>query len=197
MAKRHSAAASRGTDPGVLDRFIDHMLVGALRVSQCKMMFLDRAGRHREVMLPSGADIESLEGTFCYMNLEATTPELRTLLRPNQISEELIDRVNAYISFPSCGASLHFDIRTVWIVQLFGRKTWMVGDQPAVDAPHRNCVAPPDVESVDYDGKKLILPRKLTEVVLKPGDWLRVPRAVWHKTHTNVGSVSVTLAAPS
>ncbi len=192
-----SAGLVRGTDTRVLDRYVDRLLIHALRSSQCKLMSIDAAGEHQEIMLPSGLGAAALKGTSCFLNLETTAPELRTLLRPSQIAAEAIDRVNAYVSPRNCGTPLHFDVRTVWIVQLYGCKTWMVGDTPAVHAPHRNCVAPQEASWIDYDGRKLPRPRDLNEAVLRPGDWLMVPQAVWHQTHTSVGSVSVTLAAPA
>ncbi|MEY9634105.1 hypothetical protein ABIF66_002334 [Bradyrhizobium japonicum] len=197
MVRHNSTPASqRGNDPRVLKSNVDRLVMRALRASHSKLMFADSQGHHREVMVPRGLEATVLKGTRCYMNLEATVPELCALLRPDQISVQRIERVNAYVSTPKCGAPLHFDVRTVWIVQLFGSKTWMVGDAPAVEAPHRNCVAPADSDRVDYDGRPLRTPRKLETVVLSPGDWLMVPRAVWHRTYTTVGSVSVTLAAP-
>ena len=186
----------RGSDPAVLDPSIDHVFVHALRASQCKLMISLPDGQHGEVMLPRGEIGTMLKGTHCYMNLEATAPDLRGLLRPSQVPAGAIDRVNAYVSPPHCGTPLHFDIRTVWIVQLFGRKTWMVADAPVVENPHRNCVAPGNAEWADYDGLSLRVPTDLRTIVLQPGDWLLIPKAVWHKTFTTEGSVSASLAAP-
>ncbi|MGC3475162.1 JmjC domain-containing protein, partial [Pseudomonas aeruginosa] len=90
----------------------------------------------------------------------------------------------------------HFDIRTVWIVQLFGCKTWRLGDKPAVEQPSHNCVLPNGERHVIYDGRELEAPTRMRTYNLFPGDWLLVPKGVWHETTTTAGSVSATLAAP-
>ncbi|EPK4076814.1 JmjC domain-containing protein [Pseudomonas aeruginosa] len=118
------------------------------------------------------------------------------VLDPRTDRLAVIDRVNAYISPPGCGAPLHFDIRTVWIVQLFGCKTWRLGDKPAVEQPSHNCVLPNGERHVIYDGRELEAPTRMRTYNLFPGDWLLVPKGVWHETTTTAGSVSATLAAP-
>ena len=190
------AMRPHGHDSKVLDRGTDRLFVRALRHSQCKVLLRAPDGEHVEIILPAAREIAGPVGTRCYMNLESKAPELRERLRPRGTDTEAIDRVNAYISPPGCGSPLHFDVRTVWIVQLFGRKTWKMAEEPAVEQPSRNCVMPHARRRVQYDGRELEAPSRMRAHVLSPGDWLLVPKGVWHETVTEVGSVSATLAAP-
>jgi ribosomal protein L16 Arg81 hydroxylase len=171
------------------------MLIG-LHSSRCKVLVAGPDGGHREVLLPAGDNGWGLDGTRCYMNLEAAAPALKSLLKPVGVQETDIDRVNAYVSQRRSGAPLHFDSRTVWIIQLVGSKLWAVSKSPAVQNPHRNCVAPSGARWLDYDGRRLDVPTDFLFAVLRPGDWLRIPRAVWHATFSVEGSISATLAAP-
>ena len=132
---------SHGHDPGVLDPRTDRLFVVALSQSPAKVMLRAADGAHLEIALPASGAPDRPAGTRCYMNLERTVVELRERLKPRDCGAAVIDRVNA-ISPPGCGAPLHFDIRTVWIVQLFGCKTWRLGDKPAVEQPSHNCVLP-------------------------------------------------------
>ena len=81
-------------------------------------------------------------------------------------------------------------------MQLFGCKTWRLGDKPAVEQPSHNCVLPNGERHVIYDGRELEAPTRMRTYNLFPGDWLLVPKGVWHETTTTAGSVSATLAAP-
>jgi len=188
---------ANGHDPGVLRQRNDLAFVLALKQSHCKAMLIHTDGTYEEVILPLGHSGASVAATRCYMNLETSVPQLKDWMTPAQLHDQTIDRVNAYVSPPGHGTPLHFDIRTVWIVQLFGEKTWHVSDRPAIPNPHRNCVAGRESGTIDYDGTTLALPDKLHMIVMRPGDWMRVSRGVWHKTFSATGSVSVTLAAPA
>ncbi len=187
---------SHGHDPGVLDPRTDRLFVVALSQSPAKVMLRAADAAHLEIALPASGAPDRPTGTRCYMNLERTVVELRERLKPRDCGAAVIDRVNAYISPPGCGAPLHFDIRTVWIVQLFGCKTWRLGDKPAVEQPSHNCVLPNGERHVIYDGRELEAPTRMRTYNLFPGDWLLVPKGVWHETTTTAGSVSATLAAP-
>jgi hypothetical protein len=185
-----------GNNPAVLSSAVDEAMMRGLKRSRCKILLPLSAGEHEEVMLPEGQLGFGYDGTSCYMNLEATVPELRTLLKPSDVSADAIDRVNAYLSHGGSGTPLHFDARAVWIVQLVGTKFWMVSKTQAVENPSHNCVAPGRSTWVDYDGTRLTVPTDFVMTVLWPGDWLFVPKAAWHATFSNSGSVSATLAAP-
>lgn len=185
-----------GHDPRLLDPTTDRLFVAALRTAQAKVMLRGPSHAHVEVWLQGRPDEATLDGTRCFMNLEAAAPELRARLRPRAVGGHVVDRVNAYVSPPGHGTPLHFDVRSVCIVQLFGRKTWRVADAVAVPTPSQNCVFPPHADTVRYEGRELSRPTGLREYVLRPGDWLLVPRGVWHETLSQGGSVSVSLAAP-
>jgi Cupin superfamily protein len=186
-----------GNNPRVLCSAVNDAMTRGLRASRCKVLMPSTSGEYREVMLPEGQCGFGYHGTSCYINLEASIPELRMMLKPSDLCEDAIDRVNAYLSKARSGTPLHFDMRAVWIVQLVGRKLWVVSKTSAVSNPHRNCVAPNSSDWVDYDGTILQVPKDLMVVMLQPGDWLHLPKAVWHATYTKKGSISATLAAPS
>ena len=195
------AGPVRGSDAGVLCAAVEKAMMQGLAASEGKVLQSPPGGEYREVMLPPGVGAlpqlgPAPDGTRCYMNLEATVPALRSLLKPQEFRLADIDRVNAYLSPAGTGTPLHFDVRPVLIVQLVGTKLWQVSRQPAVADPHRNCVVPDGATSVDYDGVALTIPEDFLVTMLRPGDWLVVPRAAWHATYTSQGSISATLAAP-
>lgn len=169
-------------------------LVAALDASQCKLMLPAADGSHREQLLPPGEVARSHSATRCFMNLELAVPQLVELLRPDELKGSVIERVNAYQSDPERGSPLHFDARTVCVTQLLGSKVWIVAKAPSVRSPHRNCVTQPNRDWVDYDGHLVRLPQSFWAVVLRPGDWLVVPRGTWHRTFTLNGSLSASLA---
>lgn len=185
-----------GNNLEVLSQSTNDAMIEALKLSSCKVMLSLPNGIHREIMLPPRNNYSEINGTRCYMNLEAIVPELASLLIPPELIDNTIDRVNAYVSPAGNGAPLHFDTRTIIIVQLVGKKLWRFSKTPAVQAPHRNCLAPVDSTWFDYDGVKISIPNDLSVLVLNPGDWLLLPKATWHETFTNDGSISATLAAP-
>lgn len=185
-----------GHDASLLNPDIDRLFIDALRRSPCKIMVRAPDGQHVEIMLSAENASLDMAGTRCYMNLESTAPELARRLKPGAADGAVIDRVNAYVSQPGHGTPVHFDVRTVWIVQLFGNKIWRVADTAAIEHPTRNCVLPHGQRHVQYEGQTLQAPTRMRTHVLSPGDWLRVPKGVWHETTTAVGSVSTTLAEP-
>jgi hypothetical protein len=171
-------------------------IMTAVTSSACKVMVSLPDGEHGEIMLPLGYTGSEIYGTRCYMDLETRSPRLRSFLSPPEFDEREIDRVNAYVSPAGTGTPLHFDTRTILIVQLVGTKLWQLSKKPAMPNPHRNCVAPNGATAVDYDGAQLPVPAEFSVALLRPGDWLLVPKAVWHATYTRVGSISATLASP-
>ncbi len=192
-----SLGALTGTDPKVLSPQVDEAMYQGLNASPCKILLSSQHGEHQELLLPDGNPGLGLTGTRCYMNLESVVPALANLLKPAGLPAFTVDRVNAYVSQPGTGSPTHFDTRTVVIVQLVGRKLWMVSKSPAISNPHRNCVADPARNWVDYDGTRLTVPDDFIFVLLKPGDWLLIRKAAWHATYSSAGSISATLAAPA
>lgn len=195
MSKRHASIPVpywQGHDPRVLSRSTDRLLVLALCLAEGKVVAVGQRGEHQELALDDAT--RGIRGTRCYLNLEQYAPSLAGRLAPARAKSAPADRVNLYVSPPGCGTPLHFDMRDVCIVQLFGRKTWSFADEPALDDPSSNCVFPDDASTVTHDGVVLQRPTELREQVLAPGDWLRIRKGVWHRTFSDVGSVSATLA---
>jgi ribosomal protein L16 Arg81 hydroxylase len=179
----------------VLSDIVDLAMVKGLAGSHCKILLSCLTARTERFCYAGEGWAWGSRDTVLH-DLEQAVPELRSLLTPPDLFLSDIDRVNAYLSSAGTGTPLHFDVRTVLIVQLAGTKLWQVSMRPAVDCPHRNCVAPEAASWVDYDGFKLEIPNDFSFTVLGPGDWLLVPKATWHATCTNGGSVSASLAEP-
>jgi len=173
-------------NPGVLSAHTDAAILSALHQCESKVLYRDTQGRHRELHLSRGLQRAAVRGTYCFMNLEAAVPTLTRSLAPPALDPAQVERVNLYVSPPRAGAPLHFDIHTVIIVQLSGRKLWQVAGTPAADQPTRNVVAD-EIGTLD-------LPAEMHFALLHPGDWLLVPRGTWHGTFSHRGSVSASLA---
>lgn len=181
-----------GFDPALLDPLTDFLLLSALSRAEGKVVYAGQGGKHEEYLLDEHA--RQLRGTRCYFNLEAQVPSLLTRLTPRRLADVEMARVNLYLSPAGCGAPLHFDVRDVCIVQLFGSKTWHLSDVPALEAPLSNCVFPDGEDQLSYQGQQLLRPQRLQTHALRPGCWLWVPKGVWHRTYSEQGSVSATLA---
>ncbi|MEU1527123.1 cupin domain-containing protein [Nocardia rhamnosiphila] len=181
--------------PAVLSGRAIGGVLAAFRRCESKVLYRDADGRHQEFHIRSG-HLEStvVRGTRCFMNLEAVTPALTRYLAPPEFSPALVDRINLYVSSPRAGAPLHFDVRTVLIIQLSGTKLWQVATAPAVDEPVHNVVANEAENNAIHDGCCLELPEEMHFTLLQPGDWLLIPRGTWHATCSQRGSVSATLA---
>ncbi|MCC4247149.1 cupin domain-containing protein [Stappia indica] len=183
-----------GRNPAALTAPADEMVLRALAGSPGKLVYRDAQGRHCEEHLGIGLRPAGRRGTYCFMNLEAVVPELPARLAPAGIEARAIDRVNLYISPPGAGTPLHFDARTVIVVQLSGRKLWQVAGEPALADPRRNVVADEAAGAAEHEGQPLVLPEEMRFAQLEPGDWLLVPAGTWHGTYSAGGSVSATLA---
>lgn len=188
------ATVAVGRNPGVLGAAADEMVLKALANSAGKLVYRDAQGRHCEQHLGIGLRPAGRRGTYCFMNLEAAVPELAARLAPPGIDPKAIDRVNLYISPPGAGTPLHFDARTVIVVQLSGRKLWQVAGEPALTDPRRNVVADEQAGAAEHEGQALTLPEEMRFSQLERGDWLLVPAGTWHGTYSAGGSVSATLA---
>lgn len=184
--------AARGHDPRLLSQDTDRLIIAAMTLAGAKVLTHDANGAYAEFPLDDSS--LGVQGTRCYMNLERTAPSLLERLCPAAAKLEGLARVNLYVSPAGYGTPLHFDSRDVCIVQLFGGKTWWVAEEVAVESPAENCVFPDGASTVTYGGRELARPVAMTRIELTPGDWLRVPRGVWHRTATTAGSVSASVA---
>lgn len=185
---------SAGYNGRVLSDGTSACVLRALRNCESKVLYRDAQGNHQELRRGPGLNPSGVHGTHCFMNLEARASDLPGLLVPPGMDPQQIDRVNLYVSPPRCGAPLHFDVRTVIIVQLAGQKLWQVSDSPAVSQPLHNVVADELAGAAWHDGRRIDVPDMMRFAMLKPGNWLLIPRASWHGTFSMSGSVSATLA---
>ena len=200
MADAAAAAAPRiahGHHRGAFDYALKRQVADAAGSCERKLMRTAPDGTHCEYRLPPGGQIPAIDGTYCHLNLESRAPELANGLKPGNVDAFTIDRVNLYVTRGRGGARLHFDTRDVIVVQIAGAKLWRFSERPAVANPHRTFLAPADAGIARYGAAVIAVPTRLHAIVLQPGDWLMLPRAHWHETFTNIGSVSATLAGPA
>lgn len=197
MSTRVPPSIRRGTAPAAINAATFKAIAAAAAASAGKLMVAMPGGAHREYPLSPGEADPALRGTRCYFNLEAHCATLANALKPPGFDRFCVDRVNLYLSHDHCGARLHFDTRTVIIVQLAGTKLWRFSERPAVSDPHRTFLAPIGQARAQYGGATIAIPTHLESYVLRPGDWLMLARATWHETFTFAGSASATLAAPA
>lgn len=183
-----------GNNPQVLTNDIDSEIMEALKLCESKVFHRDEQGKHKETSLEPGIFRSEIRGTRCFMNLERMNATLAEKLTPPEVKFGLFDRVNLYVS-PACtGAPLHFDICDIVIIQLSGHKLWQVDSKSAVNNPTSNTLADETAGIAWHKNELITLPEKMHFALLKPGDWLFIPRGTWHSTFSNQGSVSVTLA---
>ena len=82
------AQVTKGYDPYVLTQRNDLAFVWALKQSQCKAMITHADGSYEEAMLPVDHGISaSVAATYCYMNLEASVPQLKDWMTPTQLRD--------------------------------------------------------------------------------------------------------------
>lgn len=197
MTARAPPSSRHGSAPAVITAATVKAIAAAAAASAGKLMLALPRGAHREYPLAPGEADPALRGTRCFFHLETSCPTLADALKPPGFDHFGVDRINLYLSQDHCGAQLHFDTRTVIVVQLAGTKLWRFSERPAVPDPHRTFLAPIGRARARYGAATIAIPTRLESCVLRPGDWLMLPQATWHETYTFAGSASVTLAAPA
>jgi len=97
-------------------------------------------------------------------------------------------QINAYITPPqNQGFASHYDVHDVFVLQLCGRKHWIV-HRPVVDDP---------LDNQPFDGYKFEIAERITEAalidtILEPGDALYLPRGTVHSAQA-LGETSIHL----
>lgn len=92
--------------------------------------------------------------------------------------------INAYYSTsPANGINPHYDIRHIFVLQLFGEKEWHIGKK--IDETPRHEFRP-------FFNQKNYEP--LEKTILKSGEILYIPPGLWHQTHTQAPNNSLHLA---
>jgi ribosomal protein L16 Arg81 hydroxylase len=152
-----------------------------------KAAFRDDHGYHREVTARAD-EIDALFAagrTLCVSAAERSHPPLAGLARGAKAWLHLAGHAlfNCYWSPPSAGFGMHFDDRSVFILQLEGSKHFQYSVQPALASPPRNLCADPDDLArfrIAYPWASIAPPASLAEATLSPGDVLYLPAGCWH-----------------
>jgi hypothetical protein len=128
--------------------------------------------------------------------LEGYTIILNALHDQNQALGELVNvlshelghpfQTNVYITPPSSqGFPAHYDTHEVFVLQIEGSKVWRIYNQSPEILP---------TKQMEFQKEKHPTPSTFTEIELKKGDLLYIPRGVMHDAQTNSElSVHVTL----
>lgn len=102
---------------------------------------------------------------------------------------------HAFVAAPGAGAEKHFDNREVVVLQLLGRKQWLLAPNPAWPHPlmPHSAGAPPHPYNRKAPAAVLAdraMPADAEERIMDPGAALFVPRGYWHATRALEPSLS-------
>lgn len=107
---------------------------------------------------------------------------------------------NVYLSPPGAGSRFHFDSQDNFLLQVAGKKEWLVGEA-SIPYTTRSFfgdkVVSKELRSMAGDRLPLLPPEHPKKVVLSPGDVLFLPKGTWHASHTKEDSIGYTLTFPS
>ncbi len=101
------------------------------------------------------------------------------------------------------GTAAHFDQNMNFVIQIHGTKKWWIADNKNVENPmtRHTMGLPMDDELTGYAMAPMPtkMPDDATEITLKPGSMLFVPRGSWHSTEavTDALSLNFTFSAPT
>ena len=107
---------------------------------------------------------------------------------------------NAYLSPPGKGFNLHFDSKSVVVMQIEGSKLWRYSERPGVLSPPIGIHPSNKIEVrnfrmenpwADFDIPE---EEELTEQLLQPGDLLYLPPGAWHCTVATTAEYSLSLS---
>ena len=124
------------------------------------------------------------------INLQLTQRNIKKLSHFSNILEFFLKskvQINLFLTPAfSQGFTVHYDTHSVIIMQIHGSKTWKIYDKR---------VNLPLVRDIEYDDEVKInnkYPHK--EIILKEGDFLYVPKGVYHEAYTtDEDSLSITI----
>lgn len=138
-------------------------------------------------MRPSPAKVQTLLAMGASViagDVQELTPELRTMSRTLARAFAGLVGANVYCSFSGVQAfDTHFDLHHVFAVQVEGEKTWRLYENRA-DAPVEFPVG--DAESRRWFAETR--GKLMTEVRMRPGDVLYLPRGWYHDAITTEGA---------
>lgn len=102
---------------------------------------------------------------------------------------------SVFLTPAGSGAAPHFDKNENFTIQLTGRKSWTLGNRPAISNPHKSHVfgqpLPATLQRLGVDSQQTTPTRSHT---LIPGTMLYVPRGVTHSTYAEEDSWSLNIS---
>ena len=98
-----------------------------------------------------------------------------------------------FLTPPSGGASVHFDMHENFTVQLTGAKRWHIGAAPSVAAPTEGYILGQQLP-LSMAGAGAVEEETPNTVDLRPGSLLYVPRGTQHRTEAGEESWSLNLS---
>ncbi len=112
--------------------------------------------------------------------------------------EEGCARITAWASPSADGIACHLDAEEVFSIQLQGVKRFYVAEKKAITSPVGMQFGPgipphPDLFLQVSDGFPEPEKFEFTEIEMKPGSVLFMPRGVWHRTEADQDSLSVSV----
>jgi ribosomal protein L16 Arg81 hydroxylase len=116
--------------------------------------------------------------TLIVNSLDACDAKIKAMAdRLNSIFEQRV-QVNAYYSSAAVpGFGVHYDTHNIFVVQAKGSKKWLLGSEPMV------MPLPSMPSSAEMPPSRT----ELTELVLREGDVLYIPRGLWHEAVSEDG----------
>ncbi|MBC7420978.1 MAG: cupin-like domain-containing protein [Bdellovibrio sp.] len=145
----------------------------------------------------SSADARKLfanKMALLFNNVQTLSPELtkwlRILKKDLGLPTSTYARCMAYATPDGKGTRAHFDQNINFVLQLHGTKKWWLAPNVNVENPTERFTVgqPVDLELASYVETEMpsAMPGEdRTEVILKPGSMLFVPRGFWHSTEAS------------
>ena len=143
--------------------------------------------------------------TFTFVNRECPIIQewLQELFVTLRLPAQTLARAYVYASPDGRGTAPHFDHNANFVLQLKGTKVWRLAPNEHVVYPMSRYTMRTVISRQMSWYSRLPMPTEMpaqcTEVVLKPGSFLFVPRGLWHSTKAEGESLSLnfTFSQPS
>ena len=120
---------------------------------------------------------------------------LQSIHRDLGLSHLTYSRSLIYAIAKGGGTATHFDQNINLVLQVSGEKKWWLAKNDFVSNPMTRFTlgAPMDLELASYSGEGSVSDpmQNATELTLKPGSLLFVPRGMWHRTEACSDSISL------
>ena len=139
--------------------------------------------------------------TICVTGIDHQVPELARLGRDTREALGLAGEVlcNCYLSPEGTGFGMHFDVQSVFLLQIEGSKYWQFADRPSIEFPPEATDALPAHRLDEYRRRHpaAVLQdpgdAQWLEHDLQPGGLLYMPPGTWHRGRAASYSLAITL----